>query len=342
MPDQMIEIKNPFTLDLRKDGSAPSRKPNEMQILTNYQCKPGGMFTRKGITLLSFTAATTPLDFPEEGTYTDLVETAICKCVLKFEKTTQLGWNSVKSADAAFNPIFNHMGCPNYSGETTYSTDSKEGTYSLYIDNSTARNTPAAGQPGKFYGLRKATSVMPDWFPGVSTSCRAILVTVWVAPTLYGAAVNEEDVLRFGNETSAFSIRWFDTNLQAFFKNKVGGTSSEAINNVIVDSAWQFIAAWRDFQKDTSGLYHYHDVTKVETYTATTYANSNDWFVKNAQDNTVGGGAQWDAIGNGWRQDDSEGPHAKFDYLTIWTKIFRTNVTSNITLIRTIRDLHAS
>jgi hypothetical protein len=294
-----------LSLNLQKDGASPTRNPNELQVLKNYRCNPGGIYTRKGITVLTHTPSTTPADFPETGWYPVGAETAQCLIVFKFENSSDLCFNSVQSN--LVTDIWSTMVTLNYSGKSTNTIlRSKQGTHSFDFNNITTENTNC-GNPARIYGMYMNNAKKPSWFIGdTAENTKSWMVTMWIYP--YRDNDNEE-------------------------------LYSNQIVNVIVKNQWHFVATWCDFVNGNRGLYHYDDVTKTETVTANTFAGPNRGFYVASAHMSLGGKRTFNALAGGYYCDVSESYHGQMDYMTHWTNLFTDN-TSNITLVRAIRDLH--
>ena len=337
---QYPEINSKFTLNKWKDGASDTRFNYELQELKNYIPGKGQIETREGITVLAFTPETT-LWYPhEDPTYTiessgpGGTEIALCGGVFRFEETATIGWNAINN-----DPVFTALYTTTWGGKSQVSNVIlKEGNGSLWmIENGTS---------DKLYGLRSPWA-HPFYFAGwTGKTTNVQLWTYWFYPTTASLASNAEWHMMAGNTSTAylyaFATRHFDKNLQAWAIS----TASNVLRNythfdVVAEDQWQFVAFWYDGVHGQSGLYHYNDVTKVETITSSTTDLTTSSFRIHSTSITIGGKYVFTGAGGGHYSDDSDAFHGFFDYFTVWYSLFSEN-TSNLTLIRAIRNLHRS
>lgn len=342
MPKEKLyqDIHTKLTLDRRKDGTADTRMPNEFQILKNYLPTKGGIYTREGITIFSHTPASTgpwnPIDNP---TYSADGETAVCRMILTFCSDATIGDNALDSTT-----LYSALNSVSESGyATTTTVRSKHGNSCIIMHDDTAENTGAGGsaQAPRVYGLRTA-NIFPAWMPGDSAETTNVcLVTYWFWPYSAGAATNAEWHCTFGNTGTAnklaFGTRHFDNNLQGYYADSAGASTNIGRPGVVAEQKWNFAAFWVDAVNLQSGVYHYNDETGVEDYTTAAVAPM-DHFYHHSTANTINGKYSWNGI-DGNYCDPSDAGHIFMDYFTLWDSLF-TNNTSNVTLVRAIRDLH--
>jgi hypothetical protein len=342
---QYIEIEQRMTLNAWKDGVADTRENREFQILSNYLPLKGEIRTREGITLFTHTpsASDTPW-FPHESPEYILSpsETAVCKAVFRFESTATIGLNSVDAVT-----VFTALTTSNNSGSSTVDNTNriKDGLGSLLMTTNTVENTDAGETPA-LYGLRSQTE-FPSYFIGDTGGTTTVqLWTYWFYPLTASLSSNAEWHMQSGNSGDitdvAMGVRAFDKDLQAFWTDTAGGTVRQyTIAGVVEEDRWHFAAAWFDSDNGNSGLYHYDDVSKVETYTARNTETYSSHFLIHCSQVTIGGKYDFNGPAGGNITNASDGFHGNIDYFTVWDSLF-TNNSSNITLIRIIRDLHKS
>lgn len=354
-------IQPPYTLDKWKDGSAQIRTEKEFQELVNYIPVEGGIVAREGILTLTYTPQQTheiTYPFPESGgwtpTYPAITTACRCQMVLKFEGNALLGYNSMLYATGP-NPHFTAMTCPNYVDNETGITGqgtcgnafavSKQGTYSLLIDSAPITN-PYASSPAQSYGMSSRFNNPPSWLytgTGVQT---CVLYTYWLWP--YYNNANEDGHLYVevaGAYAYGMRFRHFDDTFQVYWRNSGAITFESNVNaGISSPKQWYFCAGWIDFPNQRYGIYLYDDVLKTETYCANdTGAMNVGHHLYNAISSsllTIGGGRNFDAVGNGYILDVSQAMRGQIDYVTMWDIIPSDASTSIITLVRAIRDLH--
>jgi hypothetical protein len=311
-----------------------------MQVLVNFVPKLGEIYTRLGATPFLFTGSTTatepfPIDTP---IYTLEGETAVCVAVFRFNSQAEIGLNSINGLN-----VFTPLSTVNYSGMGTISvTASKEAPASLFMTNKSA-DTKWVGTSNWVYGLQSLNAT-PDYFPCDSGRVtRATLLTMWVMnKDVITSGTDSEYFLIMGALSSpsfGLFIRQFDDTLQFSITASSGGTLiSYASSSCFTQGQWLFVAFWCDFEKGNRGHYIYDDTAKTETILVATVGKTLN-FLRSCGATTIGGRRRYDAGGLGWYMDSSDAFHGHFDYFTMWNKLY-TNNTSNVTLIRKIRDVH--
>jgi hypothetical protein len=350
--EDYIEIKPEFTVDKYTDHSAPTAKPGSFVTCDNYIPKRGRIESRLGITVLAHTPDTSwvvtwdPENPVFSGAHTttpsESGELAICRWILKFSAQSTMGRNALTGTI-----LFTALSTTVWGGYATVCTaQAKQGTTSLGISELAAIVSGGQGSPAHCYGMRAETVKLAadgNHYPGDSANnTTASMITMWIYPLNANAGAASEYYIIFGTTADpAFSVRHFDTNLQFYAANSAGGAGLVGSLNIIAQGQWQFIACWKDFAKGRSGIYHYNDVTKVETWTSATTVPSGSHFRMVSANVTIGGDVIFTTPGGGRYLDDSDAFHGYIDYLTLWDALY-TNNTSNVTLARDIRNLHKS
>ncbi len=345
---EYISIDRFMTLNNWKDGAADTRENREFQILKNYIPGRGEIRTREGITCFAHTPAGTgggppdPWDPTNSPEYTISAETATCRLILRFESLATIGQNAI-DLTTPFSPLQSVA----YDATADVQSGSvyKEGVNSILMTQNTALQTSCGTSNEKVYGLRTNTANYPSYMPGdTADSTNVCMVTYWVYPLNVGPAAAAEWHCTFGNaqvagSKGALGVRHFDDDLEGYYGIDGVAWNQEIIPAIMVQDRWQYVAFWADGVNGHWGLYHYDDVTKVETWTANdTLAFAN--FYTHSSNATINGKTQADGVG-GTYSDTSDAFNGYMDYFTLWDSLFVTK-SSNITLVRALRDLHKS
>lgn len=346
---EYIELRPEFTVDKFIDHAAPTANPGSFVQLDNYIPKKGYIESRRGIAELLHTPDTSwvvPWD-PENPIYSGMhtvtpseTEMARCVWILKFSSQATMGRNARTGTI-----LFTALSTTVWSGYATLGyAQYKQGASSLVISEQAAIVSGAQGNPAHCYGMRAETARLVtdgNRYPGDSANnTTAAMLTMWIYPLNANPSAASEYYLIFGTTAGpAFSVRHFDTNLQFYNSISGGGTQTLALNSIVTPNQWQFVAFWKDIGKGRFGIYHYNDVTKVETYTSGTTTPSGGHFLMVSGLITMGGDVIFTSPGGGRYLDDSDAFHGYLDYVTLWDTLY-TNNSSNVTLARDIRNLH--
>jgi hypothetical protein len=349
------EIRPDFTVDKFTDGQAPTANINSFQKLVNFIPKSGRIQTRLGIGELVHTPDTSGSGWqdieeavPGDPVYLDppTADFATIQAILPFNTTVACAM-ATNILDGSTNLYLSAGVSVSRSGGVTGTSLLKvEGTHSLIMTNDTADNSQGAGNPADIYGMRTANA-FASWMPGANSSnVTAFMLTYWIYPFAANAGSNAEVHILFGNVQAGtgkqpLQLRHFDTQLQYYVTNQAGGNQSGHLGNCMVQDEWQFIAFWHDFATGFRGFYHYTKDGKVETMSASENAPSANYFYPSSSYNTINANSNWDAGLGQPMPDNSDAGHFCMDYLTMWSKPMHLNNSSNITLVRLIRDLHA-
>ena len=344
---QYIEIEKRMTLNLWKDGVSDTRENREFQSLKNYIPAQGEIRTREGITLFTHTPDSTITVWeptsPDQTYELPPGDFATIWAVFPFNSTATIG-NELLSGDLVYSALgaTTPQGLTESGKCTVYNSDKVEGAGCLIMTDDTVANT-WAGEPNISWGMR-TLNAFPAYMPGeTSNTLKKFLITYWIKPFNANAGADAEWHFTFGNDGDktklAFGIRHFDQNLQTFWADSAGNSILEnQIDDIVVEDQWQFIAAWCDGDTNFSGLYHYNASTLVEEYTSnTTLAVVFDHFYTHGTANTIN--AKYIFSGGAQRTDQSDAYHGLLDYCTMWNQPMHVNNSSNITLVRAIRDM---
>lgn len=338
------EIKPDYTVDKFVDGQAPTANDNSFQQMVNFIPGRGQIRTRLGIGELVHTPDTTGTAWNPEGydpgdnVYVpgDDIDYAIIQSIFPFNTTATIGTNLLSGL-----VIFSALGSVGQSGKcTVYTPIKKEGLGSLIMTDDTAINT-AAGEPNRPWGMRTANN-RPIYIPGANGFVRAFMMTYWIFP-LYDNH-NAEWHFNIGNDCNggvpSMMCRHFDDDFQVHWMASGGGTARDyQVSSFMVANEWHFISVWHDFASGFSGLYVSND-TYGEKWTAnqTTSKPLGNYYISSST-NTFGGRVYWDATAQGYRTDLGQAYHGLWDYVTMWSKPFHLNNTSNVTLSRLMKAL---
>jgi hypothetical protein len=345
------EIRPEFTVDKFTDGQAPTANVNSFQKLVNFIPKKGRIETRLGIGELVHTPDTSGSQFDlEDSTPGDPVtvsagdpaDFATIQLIMPFNLPDQ---SSLITNIIGPNAYMSAVWSVNYSGGVTvWTDDKKEGLSCCMMSDDTAVNSGGCGNPAIPYGFRTANA-FPGYMPGlVGDNCTAFMMSYWIYPHRDGAAAEVHFI--FGNEgwgagNQSLSFRHFDDDLQMAWNNQTGGNATEAIAAKIVANRWHFICGWQDFATGFRGLYHWDDTINAETFTANESPPSGDYFYPSSSYNTINGQMYWSPDAGVMRTDSSDAYHGLMDYITMWSKPMHIANTSNITLARWLKNLHA-
>jgi len=342
-----IEIKPEYTVDRFTDRSAPTANRNSFSRIVNMIPGEGNVSTRFGISELAHTPDTTgtawnPEDYsPGDPVYVDgdPVDYSIIQAIFPMNYSASMGDNLLNSQNifSAANSIIQSGKC------TVYLPQKVEGRASMIMTDNTAINT-AAGEPPRPWGMRSlGPAWIPSWFPGKNSAVKSFLITYWIRPEHDNS--NAEWHFNIGNDCNGgvptIMLRHYDDDLQVHWIGSSGGTAKDyQASAAIAKDQWQFIAAWHDFQTGFSGLYHYNADTLVERYTAqeTSPQAANHYYISSSV-NTIGGRMYWDVTSGTYRTDLGQAYHGMMDYITMWSKPMHLNNSSNITLVRLLRNL---
>jgi hypothetical protein len=139
-------------------------------------------------------------------------------------------------------------------------------------------------------------------------------------------------------------LRHFDTNLQYAAYNEEHGSVefSQQISNCMVQDAWNFVAAWSNNNLDHAGLYHWDETNKTERTDIQAVGGGTGHQYKLNSTTAVNAKLTWNATSQSYLPDTSDRCACVYDYVTMWSRPMQLNNTSNVTLARTIRNLHAT
>lgn len=344
---EYIEIKPEFTVDKFTDEAAPTANPGSFVQLDNYIPRKGYIESRLGISVLSHTPDTSwvipwdPITYSGDHTVTPSEsEIARCRWVMCFSAISTLGLNKLTGAI-----LFTALNTTVWGGYATNGTAQyKQGTSSLVISADPLIVSGAQGSPAHEYGMRAELAPLVaagNHYPGDSAANTvACMLTMWVYPLNANGTAASEYYMIFGTTGDpAVSFRHFDNDLQSYVANSAGGASAKNLLGVMAQNQWQFVAMWQDFSKGNRGIYHYNDVTKVETYTTSTTIPNSNHFRTVSGNVSMGGDWIFTAPGGGRYLDTSDAFHGYIDYITLWDSLY-TQGSSNVTLARDIRNLH--
>lgn len=361
-----IEIKPEFTVDKFIDEAAPTANTGSFVKLNNYIPGRGYIATRLGINVLKHTPDTSwvmPWDpgnpiFSGMHTVTPSEsEWARCRVILTFESQEKPGLNLL-TGNNLYNRYWGY-GTAEASMVTSY-YGAPQGTHALYVGDSTAiksaeyQGRSSSTKYGLWTPIPHADSM---WYamPGQSgvdtTTC---LVTFWCYIPAH-VKTGSHYFFTFGNYSgvpkNCFYARYYRSaggsiKYQSLFCNHLGG----AVNIVdakfapnqsgfLTAGVWHLLAFWVDGEKKSTGFYHYRADTKYEHWVITPLPGKIKLYSTSARQ-TIGPNAMWNAGQSGQTTDASNQILAAFDYWTMWDKLY-TNYTSNITLCRNIKNLHA-
>jgi len=265
---------------------------------------------------------------------------------LRFETPSTIDYNS---SIWFLGPFGAEMSSVSRSACATTTVICKEGVGALYQDIITARNTKCGGDRD-YLSMRGGSTALgspvgsPLWLPGyynpaLPGTANACLITAWIYP--FTAAGDEETFVEFGDTGSgkgAILFRMFDDDLQFnAWDSAQASIADENIDGKIAANQWYFVAGWCDAKKGTHGIYLYNDVTKVEYYTADLTGSVNRHFYYYSASFSLGGSFPSFSV-DGWR-NGTDSFNGYIDYITMWDLLFTTK-SSNITLIRAVRDMH--
>lgn len=362
---EYIELRPEFTVDKFIDHAAPTANPGSFVQLDNYIPRKGYIESRRGIAELLHTPDTSwvvPWD-PENPIYSGMhtvtpseTEMARCRVILKFEEQANPGKNALTG-----NNVFERywgLGTAEASMVTSY-YGAKQGVYALYMGDDTAiKSGYQSRDSGYHYGLR---GVVPNpdpfnWpcYSGADTQVSFVSFWCYIPSHAKGGS---NYFFTMGNTSNASgqaivfrywlcgsgSIRY-----QGWYTSTAGGSSNlfvqtpyyvAADQEYLTAGIWHFFAVWTDLSaKKNIGFYHYRSDTGYEHY-AINCAGLTGRFLKAGRP-TIGPSCFYNAITSGYKTDVSDQILASIDYWTYWDSIY-TNNTSNVTLARDIKNLHA-
>jgi hypothetical protein len=350
------EIRPDFTVDKFTDGQAPTANINSFQKLVNFIPKSGRIQTRLGIGELVHTPDTSGDSFNlEDSTPGDPVsmsagnnpaDFATIQAIMNFNQADRCALttnilNGVKLYMSAGQSYHNNES----GGVTGYTADKIEGTQSLIMTENTALNTEA-GEPNRNFGFRSANA-FEEWMPGHASGVTGFMITYWVYPFNANAGANSEWHFCFGNAQAGtgnlpWYMRHFDTTPQWACSNSAGGNLTQTMKSgTMAQNTWQFVAAWHDYATGFRGFYHYNRDTQVEVSTASEGVPTAHHYYISSSYNTINAHSIWNGTLGQPMPNISDAYHGLMDYMTMWSKPMHLDNSSNITLVRWIRDLHA-
>ena len=345
---QYTEIRPEFTVDRFVDGAAPTANSNSFQRMINLIPKHGCMETRYGISELTHTPDTTGGGFhiddrdPGDPIYVDgdPVDFAIIQAVFPFNTRATLGYNLLTGIE-----VYSASWSVAYSGGATcYTGDFKMGTGCFIATKVTATNT-GAGNPARDYGMR-TVDAFPSYMPGNSGgTTKSFMCMYWIKPLNCNAGANAEWHLCFGNRNDgkqSWSVRHFDTTLQAAYAGKSGASANQFTSGFnMVQGQWHFIAVWHDFVSGFKGGYLYNQTSGTEVWSASAAAPdpSQHYYTSSAY-NSIPALQVWDAGATSFVSDASDAGQLLMDHLSFWSKPMHINNTSNVTLARLTMLIH--
>lgn len=362
--EEYIEIRPEFTVDKYTDHAAPTAKPGSFPVCDNYIPMRGRIESRLGITVLAHTPDTSwviPWD-PENPIYSashtttpSESEFARCRVILKFESQTTPGLNALTG-----NNLYNRYtgyGGAEASMVTSY-YGAKQGTYSLYLGSDTAIKSSYQSRDSNYnYGLWTAiphADAAIYNMPGQSgVETRTCLVSFWcyIPSHAHGGS---NFFFTFGNGSvgdNSFQARYWLCGSQSIryqwsHNNTSWSTTTyqtpyyiPSDDNYLSVGVWHFLAFWVDGAKKNTGFYHYNASTGYEFSQITTVGSTYKLGQSSARQ-TIGPDAYYNPGQSGNQTDVSNQIHAAIDYWTMWDSLY-TNYTSNVTLCRDIKNLHA-
>lgn len=335
-----------MTLNIWKDGVATTRSPNEFQLLKNYIPARGEIRTREGITLFTHTPDMTNVWTPETPGQTWPTDPPVgdfgrIMAVFPFNTTASIG-NELLSGDLVYSAL-GDLGTGGSGHAFINTVDLIEGAGSLMMDDNIVRN-PAGD--GRVWGMR-TLNAFPSYMPGdPGETTNKFLITYWIKPYTAAASSNAEWHFTFGNDTSglkqAAGFRHFDDKLQSFWYDSGASTlGGFDIASIVVPNQWQFVAAWFDGDTGFDGLYHYNASTFAENYQIATriLGVPKNHFYHHSAANTVNGDYAWNVAGSANYTNAAAAFHGLIDYCTMWSQPMHINNSSNITLVRMVRDM---
>jgi hypothetical protein len=345
--DEYIKVKHPLSLNKWAEETSTYANKGDLSELKNYIPERGCLNTRRGITGLAFTPQTTQQGWipvtsnqpypPGVNTATD--DFAVIQAIFPMNSSASAGVNML---DGTLVYSMAGLGHTIESGRcTVIPTYKVEGVASLILTDDTAAN-PYAGNPARLWGAR-TINAFPQYMPGGSSQpANAFLLTFWQYPfTISG---NAEWMFNFGNDANGgvppMIVRNFNSSFQVYWTGSAGGTAENFARDNLNANQWYFHAMWLDFESGFAGLYTYDAVTLQEDWTASESTGvPGGHFYTSSSANTLSGRQAWNVSASAFMTDASQAYHGCIDYITMWSKPFHQNNSSNVTLARVIKNM---